>query len=109
MSFMSGKIENDIAFISIIGDIDMFSSQKIKKELWDFVHNKKIVGVRIDMRDCNYLDSSGVGVLFAFVNMMKKSGVHIWTKEMTDRVLTTIKLAGLDKFFLDENYESDKK
>ena len=106
---ITGRVENEIIFISIIGDIDMFNSQLAKKELWDTVQNKKIVGLRIDMRDCSYLDSSGVGVLFSFIKMLKKSNVHVWVTEVTESVLSIIKLAGLDRYFLGENYESAKK
>ena len=106
---ITGRVENDIGFISIIGDIDMFNSQRAKKELWEFIYNKKIVGMRIDMRDCRYLDSSGVGVLFAYVKMLKRTGVDVWVTQMADRVLSIIKLGGLDKYFLGDNYENVKK
>ena len=102
------RVENEIIFISILGDIDMFNSQLAKKELWGCVQNKKLVGLRIDMRDCGYLDSSGVGALLSFVKMLKKSGIHTWVTNVTSRVLSIIKLAGLDKYFLGENYESIK-
>ena len=61
------------------------------------------------MRDCNYLDSSGVGVLFAFIKMLKKSRIHVWVTGVSERVLSIIKLGGLDKYFFGENYEDTKK
>jgi len=109
MPIISGRVENEILFISIAGDIDMFTSGITKKELWNSIQNKKLEGVRVDLRDCNYIDSSGIGILISFIKLLKKSGTTVWVEGTNEEILTTLKLASLEKLFLGFNYESDKK
>lgn len=106
---ITGKIENDITFVSVTGDIDMFNSKIFKEDLYAQLWKKDTGAMRIDMREVNYMDSSGLGVLFAFAKMMKKNRKMIWITNLNDKIKNVIVLAGMDKMILGEPYESSLK
>ena len=93
----TSQAENDILFVSVTGDIDMWNAKKFKENLYDELWKEKIGGVRLDMRDVNYMDSSGLGVLFAFIKAVKKMGKIVWVTNLNDKITSTIVLAGMDK------------
>ena len=94
---ITGRAENDITFVTITGDIDMFNAKQFKEELYGQLWKQETGGMRLDMRDVNYMDSSGLGVLFAFVKAVKKTGKIIWVTNLNDKITNVIILAGMNK------------
>ena len=85
--------------LSINGEVDLYNVGELKKILFAATDgsNKSVV---IDMRDVNYMDSSGIGALVAGQKKMKAlGGKFLPSLNISDDVLNILKLATLDKFF----------
>ena len=106
---ITGRVENDIYFLSVIGDIDMFTSKSFKEQLYKHIWKTQTGGVQINLMNVNYMDSSGIATLFAFVKTLKKTGVQIWITNVNDRIQSIMALAGFGKFFFGAEYEYSKK
>jgi anti-anti-sigma factor len=63
--------------------------------------------VVIDMKEVNYMDSSGIGALVAGQKKMKAFGGRFYLMNLHDDVLNILKLATLDKFFTIVQDESE--
>ncbi len=106
---ITGRVENDINFLTVIGDIDMFTSKSFKEQLYKHIWKSKTGGVQINLMNVNYIDSSGLAVLYSFTKMLKKTGVQIWISNANDRIQNIIALAGFGKYFFGAEYEYRKE
>lgn len=96
---VTGRVESDITFISVSGDIDMFNSKIFEDELYRLVNKEQTGGVKIDLKGSNYMDSSGLGVLFAVIKRLRRAGIQVWVTNVNEKITSVIELAGLDKIF----------
>jgi anti-anti-sigma factor len=99
MPIVSGQIKDEIYHVSVLGDIDMFSSKEIKSELWGLVQNKKFTHLYLDFQNVNYIDSTGIGSIMYFVKMLRQYGTKVEVENVKEKVMTTLCLSGLYKFF----------
>lgn len=84
--------------LAINGEVDLYNVGELKKILFGATDgsNKSVV---IDMKNVNYMDSSGIGAMVAGQKKMKALGGKFSLLNISDDVLNILKLATLDKFF----------
>jgi anti-anti-sigma factor len=99
MPIVSSQIQDEICYVSILGDIDMFTAKEIKSELWELVQNKKFTELYLDFQNVGYIDSTGIGTIMSFVKMLRQYGTNVKVEKVKARVQTVFSLAGLEKFF----------
>jgi len=92
------KINGKNAFLTIHGEVDMYSSPLLRKEVMK-IANQKIENILIDLQDVNYMDSSGVATLIEGLQLCKKYGGTILLAGMQDNVREVFELTRLDKIF----------
>ncbi|OHD65393.1 MAG: hypothetical protein A2176_15680 [Spirochaetes bacterium RBG_13_51_14] len=88
----------DHRVIRVSGEVDLYNVGKLKKALFnitDGTHRSVIV----DMRDVNYMDSSGIGTLVAGHKKMRAHNGKLALLNPHEDVLNILRLATLDKFF----------
>lgn len=84
--------------IKVSGEVDLYNVSELKKALFsitDGKHNSVIV----DMKNVNYMDSSGIGALVAGQKKMRAHNGKFALINIHEDVLNILKLATLDKFF----------
>lgn len=84
--------------IEVSGEVDLYNVSELKKALFsitDGKHNSVIV----DMKNVNYMDSSGIGALVAGQKKMRAHNGKFALMNIHEDVLNILKLATLDKFF----------
>jgi len=92
--------------IEVIGEVDLYNVSELKKALFSLTegNHKSVV---VDMKNVNYMDSSGIGALVAGQKKMKAHSGKFALMNIHDDVLNILKLATLDKFFT--IYDNEKK
>lgn len=98
------KERGEHKIVSINGEVDLYNVSELKKTLFsitDGAHSSVVV----DMKNVNYMDSSGIGALVAGQKKMKAHNGKFALMNIHDDVLNILKLATLDKFF--KIYESE--
>ncbi len=84
--------------IDVSGEVDLYNVSELKKALFS-ITDGQYPSVIVDMRNVNYMDSSGIGALVAGMKKMKAHTGKFALMNIHDDVLNILKLATLDKFF----------
>ncbi len=92
--------------ISVSGEVDLYNVSELKKALFS-VTDGSYSSVVIDLKDVNYMDSSGIGALVAGQKKMRAHNGKFALVNIHDDVLNILKLATLDKFFTIYENEED--
>jgi anti-sigma B factor antagonist len=90
--------------ILVSGEVDLYNVSELKKALFS-ITDGKYHSVIVDMKNVNYMDSSGIGALVAGQKKMRAHNGKFALMKPTEDVLNILKLATLDKFF--KIYESE--
>ena len=91
--------------ISVSGEVDLYNVSELKKALFS-VTDGTYSSVVVDLKDVNYMDSSGIGALVAGQKKMRAHNGKFALINIHDDVLNILKLATLDRFltiYEDEN------
>jgi len=91
--------------VEVSGEVDLYNVSELKKALFSVTDGSN-PSVIVDMRNVNYMDSSGIGALVAGQKKMKAHTGKFALMNIHEDVLNILKLATLDKFFT--IYESDE-
>jgi anti-sigma B factor antagonist len=103
MKTETNQLENGYLLVKIIGEVDVYTSIDLKKDLTRLVEAEKNKLI-IDLVKVNYMDSSGLGVLVALLKQIKKSGGDLKLVNLPVSVKKIFDLTRLTKFF--DIYES---
>lgn len=95
------KEENDQWNIKLSGEMDINSSDEVKKELQDII-DQNIADIEIDCEELSYIDSTGIGVLIGILKKIKKSDKTIVLTNTKDNIKRLFNITGLDKIFIIE-------
>lgn len=98
MKLITNNLKNDILKVSIEGEVDVYTSINLKKELNDLVKagRKDLI---IDLSNVKYMDSSGLGVLVALLKLLKSEQGSLKLVALPLKVRKIFDLTRLTKFF----------
>ncbi len=84
--------------IAVSGEVDLYNVSELKKALFSITDgsNRSVV---VNMKNVNYMDSSGIGALVAGQKKMNAHNGKFGLLNIHDDVLNILKLATLDRFF----------
>jgi anti-anti-sigma factor len=92
--------------VSVSGEVDLYNVSELKKALFS-VTDGSYSSVVVDLKDVNYMDSSGIGALVAGQKKMRAHNGKFALINIHDDVLNILKLATLDRFFTIYEDEND--
>ncbi len=84
--------------IQITGEVDLYNVSELKKALFS-ITDGTCKSVIVDMKNVNYMDSSGIGALVAGQKKMRAHNGTFALMNIHEDVLNILKLATLDRFF----------
>ncbi|MCU0820998.1 MAG: STAS domain-containing protein [Spirochaetes bacterium] len=90
--------------IQVAGEVDLYNVSELKKALFS-ITDGSCRSVVVDMKNVNYMDSSGIGALVAGQKKMRAHNGTFALMNIHEDVLNILKLATLDRFF--RIYESE--
>lgn len=96
MTFHTTVVE-DHATIALAGDIDLSCSQSVRSALLAQLHAGH--GISVRLREVSYIDSSGVASLVEAYQLARKLGVGFQLVDVSEAVLSVLRLARLDRVF----------
>ena len=94
---MSYKVteDNNISTVYLTGEIDMDVTDKAKEIIMPLLDAKK--EVHINLKDVQYMDSSGISVLIESHQKAEELGTKVTLKEISKSVLKVIMMAKLEQ------------
>lgn len=89
---------DDLVVITVHGDIEMMTIKTFKQTLFDIGQNVD-KDIEIDLREVDYIDSSGIGILINLLNIQKKKNKSLLINKVSSKVLNVLKLSSLSDVF----------
>jgi len=87
--------EGNISTVFLQGEIDMDVTEKAKEVIMPLVEAKK--EVHINLKDVQYMDSSGISVLIESHQKANELGTKVILKDISKSVLKVIMMAKLEQ------------
>ena len=87
--------EGNTATVFLNGEIDMDVADKAKEAIFPLVDSGK--EVHINLKDVQYMDSSGISVLIESHQKAEELGTKVTLKEISKSVLKVIMMAKLEQ------------
>jgi anti-sigma B factor antagonist len=91
----------DIRGIKVLvpsGDIDMYTSPELRKELMSLIH-KKVSSLIIDFKEVSYIDSSGIATFVEGLKAMRAYGGRLKFLGISNGIREIFNFSKLDKVF----------
>ncbi|MDR1639136.1 MAG: STAS domain-containing protein [Clostridiales bacterium] len=98
--------ENKCWSVSIVGEVDIFNSQDMKKSLTDLIKQKNTDMV-LDCKYLDYIDSTALGALVGVLKNVKSYGGSIKLRNVKPSLSKLFKITNLDKVFIMEGDVND--
>lgn len=89
--------------VEVEGDIDYFSVSELKNSIFSLI-NDKVRSIILDLKDVEYMDSSGIGLIVTAYKVMNGYGGRIALLHVQEDILALLKLATVDSIM--KIYES---
>jgi anti-sigma B factor antagonist len=80
------------------GDVDAYAAAQLRNQVIDLIDNGT-VHIIADLRGAGFLDSAGLGALVGSRKELRAHGGSLTLVASTDRVLQTLRIAGLSGAF----------
>lgn len=93
-----------VVVLDLSGEVDIYGATELKKILGGFIE-QGTVDVVINFKQVTYIDSSGIGVLIAYLTRLKKEGGSCKLACVEGPVRMVFELTRLQKLF--EMYDSE--
>ena len=87
-----------IKLVTVHGDIDVYSSPKVKDALYEII-DKEAYRIVINLEDIRYIDSTGLGVLIGALKKVKGSEGNITIVCSNPQIKKVFTITGLVKIF----------
>jgi len=90
--------ENNFWDIHLEGELDVSSADKLK----EYLHNladEKILDMKINLENLDYIDSTGLGVMIGVLKKLKTDNKEIYILNPKNNVKKIFTITGLDKIF----------
>ncbi|MBR6184976.1 MAG: anti-sigma F factor antagonist [Clostridia bacterium] len=83
--------------VRITGELDHFSSQKIRRELDLLLADPGVKKLVMDLKEMTFMDSSGIGVILGRYRTISRRGGTVAVKNMNPQVEKVFLLSGMDQ------------
>lgn len=95
------EYSGDCVKVYISGEIDAFTSQKLKEELYSIAEAAK-KDLRLECSQLNYIDSTGLGIFVGALKRVKQYGGNIYVSNLKDNIRKLFLITGLDRIMIIE-------
>lgn len=89
---------NDSWRVSLEGELDVSTADKLKKYLHNLVDEKNI-DIKLNLENLDYIDSTGLGVMIGILKRLKIEGKEVYIEKPKNNVRKIFSITGLDKIF----------
>jgi anti-sigma B factor antagonist len=94
------QTENSVK-IFVSGEVDIYTAQTLKERLYSIADTQKL-DLRIDCRDLNYIESTGLGIFVGALKKAKQYDCKVYIVNLKDNIKKLFTITGLDKIFIME-------
>lgn len=90
--------KDDYLILNLAGDLDVYSEEEFRDFIEDELKNKNLDLV-IDIKDLDYLDSTGLGMFMKIYKMYEENGQKVKIINPKENILKLFKITDLTDIF----------
>ena len=98
LNFIEERLTDSVK-ISLVGEVDIYTSQKLKEKLYSIVDTSNM-DLRINCNALNYIDSTGLGIFVGTLKKAKQKDRKIYIENLKENIKKLFLITGLDKLFI---------
>ena len=98
---ITDELVDESVVVNVAGEIDIYTAQMLREKLYEIVDEKQ-KDLRINCKDLNYIDSTGVGIFVGVLKKTKAYDKNIYLVGLKDNIKKLFLITGLDKLFIIE-------
>lgn len=95
------EMHDNYVRIVISGEVDIYTSNELKETLYEIIDSNQ-KDLKIDCRELNYIDSTGLGIFVGALKKAKQYNANIYIYNLRDNIKKLFIITGLDKLFIME-------
>ena len=97
---IDSKLNNENGFwdVSLQGELDVSTADKLKEHLYNLA-DEKILDMKINLENLDYIDSTGLGAMIGVLKKLKTDNKEIYIINPKSNVKKIFTITGLDKIF----------
>ncbi|MDD4088805.1 MAG: STAS domain-containing protein [Tissierellia bacterium] len=95
---IENKIQDSIIEIKPIGEVDIYTSPKLKNQIFALIEERNI-DIIIDGESLEYIDSTGLGVLMSIYKKMQENSLNLNIINLKPNIYKLFDITGLNKVF----------
>ena len=97
---IDSKLNNENGFwdVSLQGELDLSTADKLKEHLYNLA-DEKILDMKINLENLDYIDSTGLGAMIGVLKKLKTDNKEIYIIYPKSNVKKIFTITGLDKIF----------
>jgi anti-sigma B factor antagonist len=97
---IDSKLNDEKGFwdISVEGELDVSTADKLKEYLYNLA-DEKILDMKINLENLDYIDSTGLGAMIGVLKKLKIDNKEIYILNPKNNVKKIFTITGLDKIF----------
>ena len=97
---IDSKLNNENGFwdVSLQGELDVSTADKVKAHLHNLA-DEKILDMKINLENLDYIDSTGLGAMIGVLKKLKTDNKEIYIINPKSNVKKIFTITGLDKIF----------
>ncbi|AOY75423.1 STAS domain-containing protein [Clostridium formicaceticum] len=87
--------------MQLAGEVDIYTAGQLKENFMLMLEERKDT-IKIDAKNLDYIDSTGLGVLIGVLKQLKEEGKDIIIINIKPSIKKLLNITGLDKIFIIE-------
>ena len=92
---LKNKRQGGSLTVHLSGELDHHCARQVRKEMDKLLSDMAVKELILDLRELEFMDSSGIGVLMGRYRTMSKRGGKMRVCNMTSQVRRVFKISGL--------------
>jgi anti-anti-sigma factor len=94
-SVTAAPVAGDVAGLAVSGEVDIATAPQLRTALADAI-GRSPRGVELDLRDCSFIDSTGLQVIVRAAVTLAERGAWLLLRRPPDRLRRLFETAGID-------------
>ncbi len=89
------RITEDILHLYFAGELDHHSAGAVRTSLDNLVNNAEVSAVVFEMKDLNFTDSTGIGLLLGRYKILQQRNIKVYIREPKPQIEKVFKMTGI--------------
>ncbi len=89
------KKKKDVLVVFLKGELDHHTASRVRQYIDDMLEDPTIKNIIIDMKELNFMDSSGIGVLIGRYKVVSKRGGNLGVVHIKPHIHRIFEVSGL--------------